>query len=148
VRIPQALAVAALLIGCGSSSKAPPPVSDAGHDARSDATSDARRDAPIEVRPARCCIVPTFGPTSPYKGCNLLTLIPDATVDLIQACWDGDAGPGFGRWQCGGQDGQDHWCAQGGLNCNVGDICWLQDEDSAAGGCVGNVQPCYYPWQN
>jgi hypothetical protein len=136
--------VLSLLAGCGSAASGRTVAMDAGVDAPPEAAAphDAGREAPP---PERCCVVPSFASYSPYAGCNLLSLIPDAAVDLIQACWDGDGGAGYGRWQCGGPNGQRTWCASGALNCQVGDVCWVPDEDSDAGGCVGDVQPCADP---
>ncbi|HVV16875.1 MAG TPA: hypothetical protein VHH90_06690 [Polyangia bacterium] len=141
------IALAALIGGCGASGAARPPLPDARVDAHLDGGNrDRPSDLVAESRPARCCVVPTFSSNSPYAGCNLLNLVPDATSNLIQPCWDGDGGNGYGRWQCGGQSGQDAWCASGGLNCDVNDLCWVRNSDSTAGGCIGSVQPCAYPW--
>lgn len=144
------IALTALLAGCGGAGAAKIPVRNFDLSDASEAHRDGgpARDAAVEIRPARCCVVPTFASYSPYAGCNLLNLVPDAAVDLVQACWDSDAGTGtFGRWQCGGQSGQDTWCTDGALNCAAGDLCWVGSEDSTAGGCPGSVQPCSSPWR-
>jgi hypothetical protein len=124
---------------------------DVGSADAADASSGNAADVPpwaaVDLRPgdaagdARCCVVPTFPTSLPYASrCNFLGTIPDSGIVIVEPCWDTDPTGDYGRWQCGGLDGQAAWCGNNGLSCAVGDLCWTGE------GCPGQVQPCDYPW--
>ena len=146
------VAVLALADGCGSSS---PKIAvrlvegEAGVDASevSDASdaSDASR-APNTM--ARCCALAVAVPdagrmrdagdaaiSEPTDNCSVLAR---HTLGVVEPCWGGDSGAGFGEWTCGTASPQT-LCGDNGLSCNLGDPCTLLDV-----GCPGVVQACTF----